>query len=107
MAIEAIMYALGLLACKLNLKGDLESIKGCVNQLSKEFKPHLVSNVNDVEVIVLLDYFILVICIDRNRLLIKSEKDPLLYMLHYWLRYFSLTYSNDHCELAIDSASFY
>ncbi len=105
MTIESIKYALLSLARQLDLKRNLESIEGCLKQLNKEFELHLVSDVNDVEVIVLLDNRVLVLFIYRNRLLVESEKDAFLDMVHDWLGDFPLTDSNDHCEFAIDAAT--
>ena len=71
-AIEAVLITIDLLACDFYFEWNDKSIKWSELELDREVKSRLVSNCNDIELIILLDYLVSEFIVNQYWSLVKS-----------------------------------
>ena len=71
-AIEAVLITIDLLACDFYFEWNDKSIKWSELEFDREVKSRLVSNCNDIELIILLDYLVSEFIVNQYWSLVKS-----------------------------------
>ena len=71
-AIEAVLITIDLLACDFYFEWNDKSIEWSELEFDREVKSRLVSNCNDIELIILLDYLVSEFIVNQYWSLVKS-----------------------------------